>query len=235
MVTPIMYWDCETDGLYRDGNPEPPNIVCAVTLVDGKCTDWRESDVAVFTPETADALAQALISHPGLVCTYNGGGFDFRLLCDHVTTQSLRKKLVKRCIDTHIDIAMDFLSTHGYYTSLDSILKGTGLPCKIWSGAESAVEWRANMEKVVEYCQGDVKSLEKIVTYVEKYGVLSRLTKKEKIQHWTPFAEKRLRTVRECLSSWNSCPVDNAWFTPLPGRAPPNPNASASWVATALR
>jgi hypothetical protein len=210
----------------------PPQIVCAVTRVDGISTCWRESDVAVVSPALANALARALVAHPGPIVTFNGAGFDFRLLSDHVTVHALRRQLVRCCVNNHLDICFDFFGSHGYFTSLDALLVGSKLPHKTWSGSESATNWKTEFPRVLAYCDADVQALEHVVARVEGSNVLHRQTKKGGIQTWAPFGEHRIRSVRECVAAWDVCPIDNSWMTS--DGALPTPTSVLAWVPGAL-
>lgn len=88
---------------------------------------WAETQdpPIALTPAKCDELAISLINYTdGPIVTFNGAGFDFRVLCAHVTTNSLRRQLVKVACFNHIDIMMDFLCSSGYPSSLESFLTG---------------------------------------------------------------------------------------------------------------
>ena len=116
----MMYFDIETTGLDNDAK-----IVAAVTRTNGINTTWAEETVMPLTQEKCDQLATALISHTGPVVSFNGASFDFRMLCNHVSTNALRQKLVYTAVYNHQDIMLDFLGTNGYCSSLQSFLEGS--------------------------------------------------------------------------------------------------------------
>ena len=239
----MLYFDCETLSTGDDG--KPVDIVLAVTLVDNVPTVWRERPRAgPFTSETATALATCLVDHPGQICTFNGAGFDFRVVAALLPPGSLRKRLVAKCLHNHLDIMMDWFSSQGYYSSMAAFCEGCQLGGKSWSGAESAkavteallpgvpdAELEAVMQRVQEYCIDDTRCLQQLMTYLEKNCCLKRIAKTSgRTTSWTPWHITTIRTVAECVRHWQLKPVVPKWMD----SAPPPPHQMIAWIKAAV-
>lgn len=160
----IAYFDCETDGLHADCS-----IVCAcVSFDDGTTKVFVEDPPGGLHEDTAEALRDLLCRHT--VVTHNGVGFDFRILANHLRRAApqdidKRRALVRCCADSY-DLCLDHFTSVGYPASMQSFLVGCGLGTKTWSGAESAVQWKDNIEKVVAYCTADTLALKRVACSV---------------------------------------------------------------------
>lgn len=235
----ILYFDVETTSTGRDGNPV--DVVLAVTRVNGVNTLWRETPFAVFSTETAVRLATALTDHDGRICTFNGAGFDFKVIAAllPVGTDALRTKLVRVCFHNHLDIFFDFFASVGYYASLESFCAGSELEGKIWSGAESAAavlsvlaatdnaaEREDVARRLAAYCTEDVACLERLVDHVATHKCLYRRAKSGKVSAWVPWLVTEFRTVAACITAWAAHPVVATWLAD----PPPPPTTIVSWV-----
>jgi hypothetical protein len=226
-----LYFDAETTGLETASE-----FVAAVTRTGGTDTVWAEtnSPPTPFSQDQYNKLARALVNHAtGPIVTFNGAGFDFRLLAEHVDDLELKRKLVYTVVYNHVDIMMDFLCSTGYFASLDSFLKGTDLSAKIWSGDKSAelcLTSDAFFQKTIEYCRSDVAALEQLEHHVAAHACLWRTTKAGKKQSWTPFHDTKFRHVHECIKAWRTHPVDTSWMD-TPG---PTPDSCLGWVSSVL-
>lgn len=118
----MLFWDLETTGL-----DENAKIAIGVTRHNDTTTVWAENSESpqVLSLQKCDELAMSLIEHTdGPIVTFNGAGFDFKILCNQVSNNEIRRKLIKVACYNHVDIMLDFLSSKGYPSSLDSFLKG---------------------------------------------------------------------------------------------------------------
>jgi hypothetical protein len=113
---------------------------------------------------------------------------------------------------------------------MQSFLDGCKLPSKTWSGAESANNWRDNIDRVIEYCTSDTVALQHLVQYVKKFNFLHRVTKKGNVVKWVPFQVAPLRTATECLKMHKASPVDTSWMT-----APLDPTDAFKWIPSAIK
>jgi len=239
----ILYFDCETLSTGDDG--KPVDIVLAVTLVDNVPTVWRERPRAgPFSCQTATALATCLVNHQGQVCTFNGAGFDFRVVAALLPAGTLRNQLVATCLHKHVDIMMDWFSSQGYYSSMAAFCEGCNLGGKSWSGAESAkavtealapnvpdADLEAVMNRVEAYCIGDTRCLHDLLTYLHNNCCLRRVAKTSgRTTSWTPWKVQSIRTVAECVRHWQLQPVIPAWMD----SPPPPPHTMISWIKTAI-
>jgi hypothetical protein len=235
----ILYFDVETTSTGRDG--APVDVVLAVTRVDGIDTVWRGTPFAAFSPETAVRLAIALTDHDGHVCTFNGAGFDFKVIAALLPADAgaLRSKLVRVCFHAHVDIFFDYFTSVGYYASLESFCVGSNLAGKTWSGAESAaaviavlaetdnnLEREAVATRLAAYCAEDVACLERLSDHVAKHSCLYRRAKSGRVSAWVPWLLTRFRTVAACLTEWQAHPVVATWLSD----PPPPPTTTVAWV-----
>lgn len=227
----LIFFDLETDGL---GTKEAPAaIVAAVTRKNGVFTCWHEADPQKISHATARALALELVSNEWVV-SFNGCSFDFYLVFKHLSEEDqksdLGKQLAYKTAFEHYDIMFDFFTTKGYRSSMESFLIGCKLKKKIWNGAESALSWKENFEKVIEYCKGDVKALEDLCLYAEANKCLKRVSKSGKTSVWALYHDGRFRTPHECVAAWKEMPVDQSWMD-----EPEDPQKILLWVARVLK
>ena len=231
-----MFFDCETTSTGNDGTAV--DVVLAITRVDNKSTVWREMPAAPLTRATAVKLASCLVNHVGTVCTFNGAGFDFKIIAALICPGTLRTQLIAKCIHSHVDIFFDFFTSVGYFASMESFCVACNLDGKSWSGAESAAaaitafsagceDRELIMEQIKEYCIGDTVCLEQLCAYLDANCCLRRVAKSSgKITSWTPWKIKSFRTVADCLRDWTVQPVDTSWMSP----PPPSPSSLLAWV-----
>jgi hypothetical protein len=166
------------------------------------------------------------------IVTWNGAGFDFRLLADETGRQADCARLARRSVDMMFQILCD----RGHPLALDSALSGMGLASKIHTvtladgrtvdvdGRMAPDLWQAGEhEAVMTYCGGDVM---RTLTLALACGERKRLTwvsRSGKTNHMK--LGKRWLTVEECLALPRP---DTSWMT-----NPLRPEDVVAWMQTA--
>ncbi len=212
-------------GLMREGADADP----VVMFDPGVSPDLFDQATKRLTREGATRLVEALsdaVEHGFTIVSWNGLGFDFRLL-------ALETGLVARCSElawNSIDMMFQVVCVNGYMLALDKALAGMGLQSKIHavrmndgreapiSGREAPRLWQAGeYQAVMEYCAGDVRQTLALARECDQRRRLS----------WTSQRGKPARmnlpngwlTVRQCLAlpepdtSWMREPVTRKRFT----------------------
>jgi len=161
------------------------------------------------------------------IITWNGAGFDFRVLaveCSH-------PEMVREIAWDHIDLAFQMLCEKGYMIGLDTAAKGLGVEGKLegMSGALAPVMWKQDrdaQQKVLKYVGQDARMTGQLYEALLKWGELVWITKKgyRTKSPWVPTFQGSVRergrflTVRECLelpkvdTSWMDKPWDRSQF-----------------------
>ena len=173
---PPVFFDVETDGL------PPCNITVACTLHDGVVKHWisRDADgkAVPMTPATATALAEYLESTSKSgedLVTFNGAKFDLQLLHDLVDAPET-KAVVAALARAHVDLMLSCALRLGYYTSMDSLAKGSLSTAKIGSGLQAVTWWKkGDIDMLLEYCGEDCKVLEQLHSKAADKKTLYRL------------------------------------------------------------
>ena len=178
---PPVYFDLETDGL------PPCNITIACTLADGEVRNWvsRDADETPIpiTPETATQLAAYLHSTAdggNDLVTFNGAKFDLKLLHDLVGSDDAKAQ-VAELTQSHVDLMLSCALRLGYYTSMDSLAKGSleSTIGKTASGLDAVRWWKAGeVDKLLDYCAADCKVLEALHKTATEKTMLYRLPRR---------------------------------------------------------
>jgi hypothetical protein len=220
-------------GLMREGVDADPVVV----FDPGASPQLFEQATKRLTREGATRLVEALsdaVRHGFTIVTWNGLGFDFRLL-------ALETGLVASCSElarNSIDMMFQVVCVNGYMLSLDRALAGMGLQSKIHAirmndgreapigGREAPRLWQAGEYRaVMEYCAGDVRQTLALARECERRSRLSWTSRRGKPARMN--LEKGWLTVRQCLAlpepdtSWMSDPVTRrrfaSWLDVPPG------------------
>ena len=174
---PPVFFDLETDGL------PPCNITIACTLSEGKVRNWVSHDddgkPVPMTAATAEELASYLHSTTDGgrdLVTYNGAKFDLKLLHELVASEDA-KNMVSELVRGHVDLMLSCALRLGYYTSMDSLAKGTLKSTSKTASGLDAVEWwkKGEVDKLLDYCGTDCKVLEALHTEASAKTLLYRM------------------------------------------------------------
>jgi uncharacterized protein YprB with RNaseH-like and TPR domain len=177
---PPVFFDLETDGL------PPCNITIACTLSGGEVRNWVSHDddgkPVQMTAATAEELTSYLHSTTDggrELVTYNGAKFDLKLLHELVASEDA-KNMVSELVRGHVDLMLSCALRLGYYTSMDSLAKGTLKSTTKTASGRDAVEWwkKGEVDKLLDYCGADCKVLEALHTEASAKTMLYRLPRR---------------------------------------------------------
>lgn len=145
----VVAMDCETSGLAAGSE------VYVVSLCDTS-TDVRTSYVQA-SPDNDAHLVAALdaMCAAGTVVTFNGAGFDFRLMAARLRRPADRRRAARLAI-MHVDVMLSFGCAHTFTTKLQSMATHTLGASKTLSGGAVSDVWASgDRARVVAYCEED--------------------------------------------------------------------------------
>ncbi len=166
--------------------------------------------------------------------TWNGAGFDFRILAE-------RSGMFNECAQlalNHVDMMLLVTFRKGWRLSLQAALKGAGLEGKLktvtlstgeeitdMSGSKAPELWQAGeYQAVFDYLKEDVLQPLALARHIEKYSVIKWTSKNGRLQSvYVP----KLITVRECFTLPEP---DISWMTD-----PPTRESFVEWMPEQLR
>jgi len=179
------------------------------------------------------AALEEAVGRGDTLVTWNGAGFDFRLLAD----ETGRHADCVRLTVGSVDMMFQVLCERGHPLSLDAALKGAGLPPKMEqvvlrsgvpvhiSGIEAPQYWQAGeYAAVAAYCAADAERTAALAAFCQRSRRLAWTSQKGRLN------EIHLRTgwltVEQCLAlplpdtSWMTKPMRRedvlAWTRPAP-------------------
>ena len=226
--------DIETTGL------EAPDITCAATLVVNQetgiehCHAWHSGLGGTMTRpkllDLVDYLYGLFVAGVPIV-TFNGLGFDWRVICDQVGDDHPEaQSRVREMALGHHDVMFKFTCEHGYFASMQSFLdvSPSGIT-KTGTGADAITKWRGEgatrqtQLDVIEYCRNDVRCLSHVYLLLWRPEPMKRKTKRGSIQTWDHGGA--IDSVQVCLEKFVASPLENSWL-----RNPPDPIQMAQWA-----
>ena len=213
----MLYYDMETTGLEPDALP----TVAVVRREDGSHEVFHSGFGNTMTPGTAGALLDLLLT--GQVVTWNGAGFDFRILANALPS---RKEEIAALASgpNHIDIMYHFWAEKGYPAAMASFAGGE----KTATGGWAATAWFsgvAGAKQVIDYCIADTDALFRLYTKGTSTGLLSKATKSGGVSKWF-IKGKQFKSVSQSSAAYYASPPDVSWFR----GAPPDFGAVLAWV-----
>lgn len=138
--------------------------------------------------------------------TWNGLGFDWDILAEESGMHSECVELAMNSVDT----MLHFFCEKGFPVGLDAVARGLGLQGKTpgMDGAKAPQLWHdGQYDKVLEYCQQDVRTTLEVALAVEQRHELRWITQKGRL-NGIPIS--RWLTAREALG----LPLPNtSWMT----------------------
>ena len=222
-----------------------PGIACAAIAREGdeRASILFDPDVS---PEMFDPAAKTMTREGALrilgaleeaagrgdrVVTWNGAGFDFRLLADETGRHTDCVRLVMKSVDMMFQVLCD----RGHPLSLDAALKGAGLPPKVdqvtlrsgapvhINGAEAPQYWQAGeYGAVMAYCAADAERTAALAVACRQSRRLAWTSQKGKPNQI--YLRSGWLTVEQCLAlplpdtSWMTRPMTRddvlAWTKP---------------------
>ena len=228
-------FDCEGTGLPSDKNTR---ITCTVTIASpplltnpNEIIYWHsnykhtmsEQDVMLLI----DYLYDAFSNNNYKIVSYNGTGYDFRMLARHITTEAYLIKIQNLAIG-NTDLFLDFACEFGYYTSMQSFAEGCKLKGKTGHGKDAIEGWLSNnrtrQDNVLEYCKNDVQCLCRIFDFACEHSRLYRKTNAGKVQLWMS-REPHIRSAGQCMLQYNETPPKVIWM-----KKPPDISNIWEWI-----
>ena len=232
MRSGYICFDIETSGLIQDETP--PSVLCAATmkvhvrdrlrggLVCCKPIVWHEKDYQMMSQASLLELLQYL--HEQNACGYaplswNGSGFDFRVLYMLLNKSQLAKELCQ----CHVDLCFNVFVHKGFPVKLASVALAFGCANKTDTGANAPELWAQGDDKsclhVINYCQQDVVVLASVMSCIMSSKSVQWISKAGKRQQfrqhfdmlWPISISSRQRVVD---NSWmrNGTKLDKASF-----------------------
>ena len=226
-----------------------PGIACAaiaregagaasILFDPGAAPEWFDPATKAMTREGALRVLGALDEAAGrgdTLVTWNGAGFDFRLLADETGRHADCVRLVMASVDMMFQVLCD----RGHPLSLDAALKGAGLPAKMdqvtlrggasvhISGVEAPRFWQAGeYTAVAAYCAADAERTAALAALCQQSRRLAWISQKGRPNEI--YLRSGWLTVEQCLAlpvpdtSWMTNPMRRedvlAWTKPGPRR-----------------
>ncbi|HOG28642.1 MAG TPA: hypothetical protein PLN93_01565 [Vicinamibacterales bacterium] len=163
-----------------------------------------------------EVLAEAA-ARGSTIVTWNGAGFDFRLLAD----ETGRRDECARLARASVDMMFQVLCERGHPLALDAALRGAGLPPKLGQvrlrsgeaapidGAAAPVFWQAGeYAAVLEYCAADVMGTLALAVACQQSRRLAWLSRSGRPNEIA--LRRGWLTVEQCLA----LPLpDTSWMT----------------------
>lgn len=219
----MVSMDCETSGL------ADTDCVHVVSLYDGR------SQQAVSYTEASHGSgylcsALAACAAQARVVTFNGTGFDYRMISNNVPHVADKACAARLALST-VDVMLNFACDTGYFSSLSSFATGTLNEAKSGDGAEAVDDWAAGRHaKVIKYCEHDAALTHALYDHARMYGRLTRITKAGRKATWVCSANP-LRPTVQALTEYEQSPPDTSWMKD--GTAP-DINGIADWAVDIL-
>ena len=208
-----------------------PGIACAALATEGETQALVMFDPAampgLFDPATktmtqagATRILTALDATAGrgdTFVTWNGAGFDFRLLADETGRHADCARLALKSVDMMFQV----LCERGHPLSLDSALKGARLPAKVdqvtlgsghvvqINGADAPRYWQeGEYAAVMAYCAADAERTLALAAACQRSRRLSWISQKGRPNEM--YLRTGWLTVEQCLA----LPLpDTSWMT----------------------
>ena len=153
--------------------------------------------------------------------TWNGAGFDFKVLLQEIGEGALFEGMVKQLTLGHIDMAFSMFAEKGFMIGLDTAAKGMGLAGKTegMSGKLAPEMWAGSLEeqeKVLEYVGQDARVTADLFEAVLKAGEIRWVSRSGRHNVWRlPAAGLTVRCAMqrpEPDTSWMSNPWPRSKF-----------------------
>lgn len=177
--------------------------------------------------EGCETLAEYLIRayHEGYKpVTWNGAGFDFRVLHAELETPKLQQDLI-RVMKDHYDLGFQLFAARGFLKKLEVIAEGMGLPGKTEGvqGELAPLLWSMGLEsqkKVLEYVANDVDMTYYLYQAVLMSGSMAWTARSGKKTYYNfpmPLTVEESLALDEPDTSWMDDPWDRRKFVEWAG------------------
>lgn len=195
-TTGVVFFDAETTGLI-DGDTMPGINCAVVTPLDGPPLAYFDRVPNTNTPSgkplTVDGAKRLLddLVAAGTVVSFNGAGFDFRVLEAAAGGDSRAAELAVG--PNHVDMMIAWMAEFGYRTSMNSLAVATltGV-AKSNTGAWAAEAFATGeAASVINYCADDTKVLRALWAHATSHNKLTCRSKKGYERAWVTRTESR--------------------------------------------
>ena len=163
-----MMWDLQTDRYASDEE----EITCAVTMHNNTFKKvWAERDASkVMTAHTADIMLQVLEQCDQPIITWNGLGFDFRVLSGVLKRGGMPNRaqdaISLALSDRHIDLMFVVVTVMGFPISLTKVAEAMLPPDtdnSVVVNVDAVELWRTNQHQLcVKHCVDNIALLSAI-------------------------------------------------------------------------
>lgn len=189
--------------------------VAAVRFPSGEVRFWHGGTPAKPGPSLTKTEAEGLVRDLAALAddgtqlvTWNGAGFDFRVLAHE---SGLWEECARLARD-HIDIMFHFFCAQGYPVALGAVGEPLGLEKAAgMDGSEAPAAWkRGEHDRVKEYLAGDVSMLAEIHVALRHDRGLSWITRRGYEKRWTaprPLTVEEAMQLPEPDTSWMDDPM----------------------------
>lgn len=248
---PFLAFDMEIARPVPDGPDilaHRPGIACAALAREGEeratvlfdprtSPELFEPATRAMTPAGATRILAALdeaVGRGDTIVTWNGAGFDFRLLAGETGRRTDCASLALKSVDMMFQVLCD----RGHPLSLDSALKGARLPSKVdtvtlrsgkvveINGADAPRYWQEEeYAAVLEYCAADAERTRSLAVACQRSRRLAWTSQKGRPNEI--YLRTGWLTVEQCLAlplpdtSWMTRPIAREdvlrWTTLAPG------------------
>ncbi len=160
-LTTELFYDIETQRSAEEvgGWGNIPLMLVSVAVT------WSEEDGYRHWEESAIPRLLEYLSRYDRIISFNGDGFDSRVLSHYGETSFLAKK--------SFDVLTDLKRRLGHRLSLESIAQATLGVGKSADGLQAIRWWKeGRIDLITEYCQRDVEVLMKIVGFGRNKGFI---------------------------------------------------------------
>jgi hypothetical protein len=167
------------------------------------------------------------------IVTFNGLGFDWRVICDNVGEDNLIiQTRVRDMARGHHDIMLKYTCEYGYFVSLQSFLdlSNSGLSTT-GSGKDVITKWcgeqatHQSQLDVLDGCRNNIQCLSHVYSQLWNPEPIKRKTKSGNTQIWDHGG--KVDTVQVCVEKFIANPLENSWL-----RNPPDPAQMMEWATT---
>lgn len=247
MSSGYLCFDLETSGLFSESGVAP-SVYCGATLrlcvsdvESGSCVctecprKWwggvaGESMCVAELVAMVDYIYESWKVDGYVPLTWNGAGFDFRVLYSLLDGEACAKK-VRALALAHVDLCFSFFMGKGFPVKMSSVACAFACMGKTGSGAIVPEEWAskdlARCEAIVNYCAADVCVLASVFSCVLANSCVKWVTKKGKHTSWKPKKQGEILASVSALRKRKQ--PDNSWFDKDPQKRPMKENF-VSWL-----
>jgi len=213
-MTRMAAFDLEIARPVVDNNWTGNGISCAVCVLsdDPNVLVWQgQPELGTLGVDSIVASLDAIYSDGYQIATFNGAGFDFKVLADECSAQLGIAKWLAR---NHFDMFFNLFCHLGYGPGLDRLARGMGFSGKTEGvdGAMAPDMWQAGRyQEVIEYCIQDTRLTLQLAQAVTERGAAEWTSKSGKLQS---VKIDRWLTVTEAVQlpePDNSWMGDRAW------------------------